>query len=272
MRFEAIHGKVFVAEYSQTKHDAFISFLVQSELHPNSIAKSSSHLKEFFRFISGQGVKVPDPLPEFVTTEIVSSVIFLTVEDLEKWRNVELDTSLAKVRDSFLFSCYTGLRYGDLRNLTNVQIVKKGSYHVIELVPEKSRSLNRIPKRIEIPLMMGALEILERYSGSLTSLPIISNQKMNKYLKQVGELAGITEKCQVIEYTKGFPIIRYRPKYELITVHVARHTFATLSLIKGVPIAIIQKVLGHSDLKTTMRYAKIVDEYKNAVILDAWKE
>lgn len=266
MRFESKVGKFFPSDYTQKFHDSFVEHMLDYGLHPNSIAKSSGHLKEYFKFI-----KKTDNLPEFITSEIEPDIIFLTVSNLEKIQKVELELSLSRVRDMFLFSCFTGLRYGDLRRLIPSQITDKGSYSIIELVPNKSRSRLKAAKRIEIPLLSGALEILEKYAGALTSLPVISNQKMNKYLKTIGELAGISEKCQVIEYQKGFPVTKVYPKFELITVHVARHTFATLSLVKGVPLEIIQKVLGHSDIRTTMRYAKIVDAYKNAVILDAWK-
>ncbi|WP_428664402.1 site-specific integrase [Runella sp.] len=177
---------------------------------------------------------------------------------------------LERVRDAFLFSCYTGLRYGDLHGLTSNEIKNEASYSYIELVPKKSRSRMKEAKSVQVPIPAFALEILRKYDGSLRSLPVLSNQKMNEYLKQVAELAGITVQTQTVEYQKGFPIIKYKKKFELITVHVARHTYATLSLVMGVPIEVIQKVLGHSDLKMTMRYAKIVDAYKNAVILGVW--
>lgn len=82
--------------------------------------------------------------------------------------------------------------------------------------------------------------------------------------------AGLTDLIEVVTYEKGKPILKLVPKYEKISCHIARHTYATLSLMRGVPIEVLQKALGHSDIKTTMVYAKVVDEYKDRVILEAW--
>lgn len=271
-RFEAVNGKFYVSNYPSV-HDKFVSFQINEGLHPNTVSKTNAYLRCFFNEVTKDlGIKVPVDLPKFVTTEITPDVVFLTVSELAQVKGVELGLSLSKIRDAFLFSCYTGLRYSDLRGLRPNQIFDKGSYQIIELIPDKSRSRSRSVKRVEIPLLPDAVEIMKRYEGGFNSLPVVSNQSMNYYLKEIAEKAGLNALCQVVTYKKGFPVVKFQKKWELVTVHVARHTFATLSLIKGVPIEIIQKVLGHSDLQTTMRYAKIVDEYKNAVILGAWSE
>lgn len=161
----------------------------------------------------------------------------------------ELDTLTAKqfptprlgiVRDIFLFSCYSGLAYADVKKLKRSEIV-------IGIDGEKwlvsKRQKTDIAARI--PLLPAALQIIQKYSThphcivNDRVLPVLSNQKMNAYLKE------IAEKCEI---DKPF------------TYHIARHTFATtITLSNGVPIETVSKMLGHRNLKTTQQYAKILD-------------
>ena len=95
---------------------------------------------------------------------------------------------------------------------------------------------------------------------------MLSQQKLNEALKTLGVIAGIDDMVEVTEYQKGKPVTLLRPKYALI----GSHTFATLSLMKGVSVQVLQKALGHFDIKITIIYAKVVDEFKNKTILQAW--
>ena len=85
-----------------------------------------------------------------------------------------------------------------------------------------------------------------------------------------GVTITINSMVERVFYKNGVPDIEIVPKYECITTHTARHTFATQSLMMGMDVAVLQKILGHADIKTTMIYAKIVDEYKHKVMLDIW--
>jgi site-specific recombinase XerD len=144
------------------------------------------------------------------------------------------------VRDIFVFSCYTGLAYVDVGNLTSNQIVEgvDGEKWIMT-----KRQKTDAPQRV--PLLSQALEIIEKYSehpkclNGSSVLPILTNQKMNAYLKEIADVCGITKK---------------------LTFHLARHTFATtVTLSNGVPIETVSKMLGHKSLKQTQHYAKIVD-------------
>ncbi|WP_143092557.1 site-specific integrase [Arsenicibacter rosenii] len=142
---------------------------------------------------------------------------------------------------------------------------------MLSFIPEKSVSVRlKRTKRVEIPLLPDAEIILNRYAGNYRILPVLSNQKMNDYVKDIAKLAGINTLVEQIRYEKGMPTLVSIPKHELVSSHIARHTFATLLIIKGVPLEVVSKALGHSDLKTTLIYAKIADEYKNQQILNAW--
>jgi site-specific recombinase XerD len=165
----------------------------------------------------------------------------LTAEELETMVGKTFAvTRLTLVRDIFLFSCYTGLAYADLQKLKRSEIstgIDGGKW--IFTRRRKTDTASRIP------LLPMAESILGRYSNHPQCLdkdkvlPILSNQKMNAYLKEIADCCGITKR---------------------LTFHIARHTFATtITLSNGVPIETVFKMLGHRSLKTTQHYAKILD-------------
>jgi site-specific recombinase XerD len=146
---------------------------------------------------------------------------------------------LTIVKDIFLFSCFSGLAYSDVKKLRRSEIV-------IGIDGEKWLISRRQKTDItaRIPLLQQALDIIDRYENNRQCilenrvLPVLSNQKMNAYLKEIADLCGINKN---------------------LTYHIARHTFATtVTLSNGVPIETVSKMLGHRNLKT-QHYAKILD-------------
>jgi site-specific recombinase XerD len=165
----------------------------------------------------------------------------LTQEQLDAISNkIFVAERLTQVRDIFLFCCYTGLAYADIQKLRRSEIVtgidgEKWIY--------TKRQKTESP--FHIPILPPALEIMQRYANHpqvVTGdrvLPVLSNQKMNGYLKEIADVCGITQN---------------------LTFHIARHTFATtVTLSNGVPIETVSKMLGHRNLRTTQHYAKILD-------------
>jgi site-specific recombinase XerD len=147
---------------------------------------------------------------------------------------------VANVRDIFVFSCYTGLSYADVKKLTRNEIQKgiDGSQWIFTR-REKNDNSSRIP------LLKSALQVIDKYKNHPKCvneglvLPVLSNQKMNSYLKEIADACDITQN---------------------LTFHLARHTFATtVTLTNGVPIESASKMLGHVDIKTTQHYAKVID-------------
>jgi site-specific recombinase XerD len=147
---------------------------------------------------------------------------------------------LVKVRDFFVFSCYTGLAYIDLYKLRKKEIEKNTLGYWIKTRRQKTGGKTSV-------LLIGvAMQIINKYTilDDLNDddhvLPIMSNQKMNAYLKELADVCGITKN---------------------LSFHVARHTFATtITLTNGVPIESVSKMLGHKNIKSTQHYARIVDE------------
>lgn len=166
---------------------------------------------------------------------------FLSKEELEAMASKTfVSTRLEQVRDIFLFSCYTGLAYVDVQTLKRSEIVQgfDGEQWIFT-----SRQKTDTPSRI--PLLPYALSVIKKYRGHPQCeiedrvLPILSNQKMNAYLKEIADVCGISKD---------------------LTFHIARHTFATtVTLLNGVPIETVSKMLGHTNIKTTQHYARILD-------------
>lgn len=166
---------------------------------------------------------------------------FLTQIELEFIEDYESKISrLDLVKDLFLFSCYTGIAYVDIMELTNKNILKGIDGNLwIETTRVKTKTTVRLPL-LEVPET-----ILSKYKTDIRAIaidklfPKISNQKLNSYLKEIADLCGIKKN---------------------LTFHMARHTFATtVTLTNGVPIESVSKMLGHTKLTTTQIYAKVVE-------------
>ena len=271
-----VNYPVKVDEFTITAYDAFITWMMSKfDYQPNYIGNQTKNLITFFHWC--QKVKKINLSPDhahMTVDKLLVDKIFLTIEEIERMREVALPDYLARIRDVFLFGCYTGLRYSDLNKLSDLNIADSKGIKVLSFVPQKTNSFyQKSRKKIEVALIPQAIEIIERYKEThVKVLPIISNQKMNQYLKVIGEKAQINNLVEVFTYVRNESVCKEVEKYKLITCHSARHTFATQSLSRGVPIEVIQQLMGHSDIKTTQIYAKLVDEYKHTALLNAWKK
>ena len=167
--------------------------------------------------------------------------VYLTEAEIQSIIEKDFKTErLSLVRDIFLFSCFTGLAYIDVKNLTKAHV----SYGIdgekwIFTHRQKTESASKIPI---LPVTQMIIDKYENHPQCINEdklLPILSNQKMNAYLK---EIAGV---CEIEKE---------------LTFHIARHTFATtVTLTNGVPIESVSKMLGHKNLRTTQHYAKVLD-------------
>ncbi len=182
-----------------------------------------------------------DPFAKFQARFIRNDREFLSQEELAAIEVKEFKIlRLQWAKDLFVFSCYTGLAYCDVMGLTkeNISIGIDGDYWIMT-----SRKKTNQPVRV--PLLPKALELIEKYKSHPKALvmgtvfPVLSNQKLNAYLKEIADLCGITKN---------------------LTFHLARHTFATtVTLTNGVPIETVSKMLGHTSIRTTQIYAKVIE-------------
>lgn len=213
----------------------------QKKLENNGLMK---HLERFHKIIR-LAVKMSwldkDPFTMFQLKFNKTERGYLTTAELTRLENKKLTIErIAYVRDLFVLSCYTGLAYIDVMELTPDNLV-----HGIDNNQwiKTTREKTRIP--VNVPLLPQAARIIEKYKthpkavAGGTLLPHISNQKLNSYLKEVADLCDINK---------------------TLTYHVARHTFATaVTLSNGVPIETVSKMLGHTTIRTTQIYAKVVE-------------
>lgn len=214
----------------------------QKSIDHNTAAKYIKNVKKVINECFAKGWLKSNPFSNFkITTKLVDRT-FLSEHELDILTNKELKLErVALVRDIFIFSCYTGLSFIDVANLTPNHIA-------IGMDREKwiftHRQKTNTPSHI--PLLPPAIEIINKYKDHPAAvnkgrlLPLLSNQKMNAYLKEIADLCEINKD---------------------LTFHVARHTFATtVTLTNGVPIESVSKMLGHKKLQTTQHYAKILDK------------
>ena len=208
----------------------------------NSAMKYLGDLKKIVLICVKRSWIERDPFLGYKMTRREVQKEFLVEEELEAIAGKQFLTErLSLVRDIFLFSCYTGLAYSDVKKLKRSEI-RIGIDKKKWLFIQRKKSHTPAP----VPLLPIALEILDKYRdhpkcvNKNIVLPVLSNQKMNEYLKEIADVCEITK---------------------TLTYHTARHTFATtVTLNNDVPIESVSKMLGHKSLKQTQHYAKVLNK------------
>jgi len=186
-------------------------------------------------------------------------VTHLSWDELMSLLVLELPESkqyLARVRDVFCFCCFTGLRYSDVQKLCRSDVRSDA----ILVVTQKTADA------LVIDLNKYSRAILEKYAGvpfpKNRALPVISNVRMNIYLKELGLLAGLTESRRVVYFMANTRHEDVLPLYSLLTTHCGRRTFIVNALFLGIPAPVVMKWTGHSDYDSMKPYIKIVDVLK----------
>lgn len=231
------------------------------EMRNTTIGKQLSFLKWFLRWAYKKGVHQNNAYdsykPKLKSTQ--KKIIFLTWNELNRLREFKIPSNkqaLERVRDVFLFQCFTGLRYSDVFNLRRSDI--KGDH--IEVTTVKTSD------SLIIELNNHSKAILDKYKDVAFEndkvLPVITNQKMNDYLKELAEMAGIDEPVRQTYYKGNERIDDVTPKYALLGTHAGRRTFICNALALGIPPQVVMKWTGHSDYKAMKPYIDIADDIK----------
>ena len=231
------------------------------EMRNTTIGKQLSFLKWFLRWAFKKGVHQNNAYdsykPKLKSTQ--KKIIFLTWDELNRLREFKIPSNkqaLERVRDVFLFQCFTGLRYSDVFNLRRSDV--KGDH--IEVTTLKTSD------SLIIELNNHSKAILDKYKDVAFEddkvLPVITNQKMNDYLKELAELAGIDEPVRQTYYRGNERIDEVTPKYTLLGTHAGRRTFICNALALGIPPQVVMKWTGHSDYKAMKPYIDIADDIK----------
>lgn len=214
--------------------------------HPKAMGNNTvmKHIQRFRKIVTlGYHIEwiEKDPLVRWKPTYEKTERPFLTENELSNIETYPLPIErLERVRDLFIFSCYTGIAYVDIMKL-NTNNISKGidGHNWIFTNRQKTKT------QVKIPLLSKAQELIYKYQNhpmtqiSKTLFPVITNEKLNLYLKEIAEACGLKKN---------------------LTFHMARHTFATtVTLSNGVPIETVSKLLGHSKIASTQIYARVIE-------------
>jgi integrase len=231
------------------------------DMRNTTIEKQISYLKWFLRWSTKKGYNINRAFEEFKPKlkSTKKKVIFLTWKELNQLRECvipETKKYLERVRDVFLFSCFTGLRHSDIYNLHKSDI--KDNH--IEITTIKTAD------NLIIDLNNHSKSILDKYKDvhfeDDKALPVISNQKMNDYLKELAEIAEINEPVRETYYKGNERIDEVTPKYALLGTHAGRRTFICNALSLGIPPQVVMKWTGHNDYKAMKPYIDIADDIR----------
>ena len=274
--------RVTFEDFDEEGLNKFIRFLrVKQNLEEKTVQKQYNNLKWFLNWALRKGYYTDTIVnrykPKFKVVE--KPVIFLRKEELLRLYDYEIPASgtlvdlvdmngnkyqkrvnesgaLQKTKDLFCFCCFTSLRYSDMASLKRTDI-EGTKMHV---VTQKTND------RIVIDLNSYAMEILNKYKDEVfpkgLALPVITNQKMNYYLKDLCELCGFNEPVSRTCYKAGQKVEETYPKYELIGTHAGRRTFICFALSQGIAPQVVMKWTGHSDYKAMKPYIDIAEKTK----------
>ena len=229
-------GDIRLSEVNMKLLDDF-DFYLKSELNHKQITinKSIQRLRKIIKLALAEGYLDRDPFLLYKPKKYNVEVVYLSTSELSllESQDFTFNDRLERVRDCFVFCCYTGLAYAEMASLHSSHIID--GFDGNKWIKMKRRKTGR---EINVPLLPVAVDMLEKYEYKL---PIISNQKFNTYLKQIGVILGIKKK---------------------LTHHIARKTFATTVLLyNNVPMEIVSELLGHSNLQVTQsHYGKILNK------------
>src|ERR1035437_1604352 len=248
--------------FDESKLSDYVDYLRdKKDMRNSTIGKQIGFLKWFLRWSSKKGynqnIAYDTFKPKLKNTP--KKVIFLTWKELTKLREYQIPETkqdLERVRDVFLFCYFTGLRYSDVHNLRSSDIKPEH----IEVTTIKTAD------SLIIDLNNHSKAILEKYKDvhfeEHKALPVISNQRMNDYLKELAELAGIDELVGETYYKGNERIDTVTPKYALLGTHAGRRTFICNALSLGIPAQVVMKWTGHSDYKAMKPYIDVADDIK----------
>ena len=246
-------------------YDAFTAYLTKKEgLAVNTVGKYVQSLKVFLNEATAKGVntKLDYKSNRFKVLKEDADSIFLSESELQQLYQMDFSSlpRLERVRDLFLVGCYTGLRFSDFTAIRS-EYIKDGMIRM-----EQFKTMGKVV----IPCHPIVTAMLDKYKGNLPRN--ISNQKMNDYLKEACQLAGLTGREGKGITKGGSRVVRSYEKWQLVSTHTARRSFATNMYLMGVPSITIMRITGHRSEKAFMRYIKLDEEQHAKIIAQHWQK
>ena len=260
----AMIGDIPVRELDKKFYDAYVSFLNFKGFKLNTVGKHIKNVKAVINWL---------PLSERMECEFVAprkckklseevDNVYLSTEELHAIETVELEHAYHdRVRDQFILLAWTGCRYSDLDKLAEPKSIERGYFELEQM---------KTGTKVCIPIFEPVKRIFQKYNGELP--PVISNQKFNSFLKEICQMAGITEDTSITHTIAGRRITEYFPKYELVSAHTARRSFATNMFESGAPALVIMQITGHKTEKAFLSYIKTDPETYARMLLTQWNK
>ncbi|GAB2780221.1 phage integrase SAM-like domain-containing protein [Rhabdobacter roseus] len=251
---------VYPDEMDETWYEGFRDYLIFLDLRKNTISSTLGKLKTFQRKHC-KAERIFFPADDFKLSNELTTKVFVGPEEIHKLLQSRYNWGRTRIRDAFVLQCHCGLRFSDMRRL-----LKEPRLYVIQV---QDRLFFRITTQktdqdVVIPISKIMLEILERRNWDFGGM--MSIQLYNRFIKEICKQAGLT--TEVVErYTKGgkkHAVVR--PKYELVSSHTARRSFATNAFLAGVPSMKIRKITGHTTEQSFQTYIR-ADSLESALSL-----
>ena len=249
-------------------YNGFVEYLMNSKLQSqNTVGKQIKNLKVFLNEATERGLntKLDYRSKRFKVLREDSESIYLTEQEIEKLFELELpNRTLERVRDLFIVGCYTGLRFSDFSQIKPENI--QGKFISIRTI--------KTQEAVVVPIHWLVEKVMKKYQKEFDNSlpPALSNQKMNQYLKQIGKLADLNEKILITNSKGGKRSTVSHYKYELLTTHTARRSFATNLFLKKYPAISLMKVTGHKTERAFLTYIKVSQEENAEILLQFWHE
>ena len=275
--FEKSYGKLSFEKINKQFDIDFKYWSVNVKKHlNNSIARNIKCIKVVARWAYEQKFHTSMEFEKLKASNDEGTVIALTYEEFLSIANLNLadNLKLDRVRDIFIFQCLTGQRYSDILNLKVKDIRQTSEGYFWELYQIKGSKRNSIM----IPLLDKAVQILEKY-GKLKSiiaedaiLPVISITNMNLYLKELGKAAELNALQSKVNYSGLNRVEKAAKKWEMLSSHMARRSYVTISLQLGMRPEVVRAITGHTTGKMLERYTAISQDVKTSEMKEAWQK
>lgn len=252
---------VTVDDINEDLLNRFRDFQIALGHQNETVKKKLSMSKWFFRWLLSKGI-IKDACFTAYKVKLKKAskvVVFLKWDELMRLYNYDFENPyLSRVRDVFCFCCFTGLRYSDAHELQKKHIYD-GAIHIVTA---------KTNDKLTIELNNYSTTILDKYKDleGERALPVISNQKMNVYIKEACKLCGINEKLTNIFYRGNVKYEETKEKWEMIGTHAGRRTFVCNALMLGISPTVVMKWTGHSDYKSMKPYIDIADDAKRSAM------
>lgn len=239
-KLEQFRTKLLFSDINHDFLNAYKGYMIETLGNcENTYYKSLTWLKSMINRAIRKGIIKTNPFLNYPLKKGKGNREFLSIHELEAIKNIEqnkLTPGEKNVHNYFLFACYTGLRFTDIKNLQFSHIKKNiDDQQYIELIMHKTK------EPVMVPLRENSLKLIQTGFHNQKVFRVLSNQKTNDFLKEIIKKAGINK---------------------TISFHCARHTFATISIELGIPLEVTSKLLGHTDIKTTQIYGRILNTKK----------